>query len=57
MSSPAILPPDQNRAPQLLAIYGVQGIISIVIVALRFYVRYAKRIIGVEDWAMLIALV
>jgi hypothetical protein len=53
------MPPDGNRdrGPQLLAIYWTQGGIAIIIVALRFYVRYAKRIIGIEDWAMLIALV
>jgi len=56
----ALPPPpdgDRTRGPQLLAIYGVQGILSIIVVALRFYVRYVKRIIGLEDWAMLAALV
>lgn len=60
MSSPAIpnpLPPNDTRGPNLLAIYWVQTGIAIVVVALRFYVRYAKRIIGVEDWAMLGCLV
>lgn len=60
MSAPVLLPPpdgDRNRGPQLLTIYGVQGAVSIIVVALRFYVRYAKRIIGIEDWAMLICLV
>ncbi|KAH8594230.1 hypothetical protein B0O99DRAFT_514284 [Bisporella sp. PMI_857] len=55
----ALPPPpdgDRNRAAQLLAVYWVQSGISIIVVALRFYVRYAKRIIGVEDWAMLACL-
>lgn len=59
MSAPALAPPpggDQTRGPQLLAIYWVQTGIAIIVVALRFYVRRAKRIIGLEDWAMLVCL-
>ena len=48
---------DLNRGPALLAIYWVQFSVAFVFVVLRFYARLSIRAIGLDDWAIALALV
>ncbi|KAK0670128.1 hypothetical protein QBC41DRAFT_301889 [Cercophora samala] len=50
------LPPDENRGPEILAICGTLVALSVIIVALRIWVR-ARMIghVGVDDWTIIAA--
>lgn len=52
------VPPDVNRGGQILAICGTLTALSLVLVALRVWVR-AKiiRLVGADDWIMIAAMV
>lgn len=48
MSDPAVLPPDNNRGPEILAICGTAVGVALAVVALRIWVRV--KIIGKMGW-------
>jgi hypothetical protein len=61
MSSPMQLQPppdgDATHGPTLLAVSWTMVGIDVVVVALRLFVRFTKRSVGLDDYFMLIALV
>jgi hypothetical protein len=65
MSSPPSLSPEvlaalalENRAPQLEGVMITGLIISLIVLALRFYARLViVRVTGVDDWFALISFV
>jgi hypothetical protein len=59
MSTPALLPTGvgQNRGPQLMAMFWIETIVAIAVVALRFYARISIRGVGADDWMMLFTVV
>jgi hypothetical protein len=61
MSSPMQMEPppdgDATHGPTLLAISWAMVGVDVVIVALRLFVRFTKRSVGLDDYFMLIALV
>lgn len=60
-AQPPLGPPpaggDQDRGPQLMAMFWVETILAIAILSARFYVRHAIRGLGPDDWMMLITVV
>lgn len=50
--------PDENRGPAILQVMWITAALAILVVAGRFYVRYAYlHRIKIEDWLMLTSLV
>lgn len=48
---------NQNRGPELIAIYCSLAAISIIVVTVRIYARYHIHALGLDDWLMLFSLV
>ena len=51
----AALPPNDNRAPNLLCCFWVPFPFTVAIVATRFYCRGARKDFGYDDWTVLLA--
>lgn len=49
--------PDEDRGPQLLAMYWTEITIVTIVVALRFYSRIMIKGLGLDDWAVLFTMV
>lgn len=50
----AVLPPDENRGPEILAICGSLVALSVIIVTLRIWVRARiVRQVGIDDWTII----
>ncbi|KAK3312507.1 integral membrane protein [Apodospora peruviana] len=57
-SLPHSLPPDEDRGPQLVAMFWTFSAISILLTALRFLARVKIRAaVGWDDWMMLVTVV
>ncbi|MCJ1268754.1 hypothetical protein MMC22_008642 [Lobaria immixta] len=50
------IPPDEDRGPQLIAMYWTECTIVTIVVALRFYSRIRIKGLGLDDWTMLFTL-
>lgn len=48
---------DIDRGPELLAIFWTEAALSIMIVAARFYCRRVIKVVGADDWTMLVTVV
>ncbi|KAK3725880.1 hypothetical protein LTR37_000028 [Vermiconidia calcicola] len=51
----ADLPPDENNGPILIWVTAVLDLIAVLLTALRFWIRGKHRIIGWDDWTMVLA--
>lgn len=51
------IPPNEDRGPQLLAMYWTECTIVTIVVALRFYSRIKIKGLGLDDWTVLFTLV
>lgn len=50
------LPPDRNVGPVLIWVTATLDIIAVVLTSLRMWIRARHRIIGWDDWTMVVAL-
>ncbi|CAG8953110.1 hypothetical protein HYFRA_00003307 [Hymenoscyphus fraxineus] len=48
---------DQDRGPQLMAMFWTEAIIGLLLVTLRVHVRYSIRGLGVDDWLMILTVI
>lgn len=48
---------NQNRGPQLMAMFWTESAICILLLSLRFYARISIRGVGYDDWMMLATVV
>jgi hypothetical protein len=57
--APMIPPPEgnKNRGPDLIAMFWMESVFCIMILALRLYVRISIRGLGIDDWLMLFTVV
>lgn len=56
-SSTLTIPPNEDRGPQLLAIYWTGCTVATIIVALRVYSRIKIKGLGLDDWTILFTMV
>lgn len=54
---PRTIPPDEDRGPQLLAMYWTECTVVTIVVALRFYSRIRIKGLGLDDWNVLFTMV
>jgi len=57
VTPPNPLPPDENVGPILLAVSGVLIALIITTTALRIFVRYSLRALGLDDYTILVVVV
>ncbi len=54
---PDPLPPNDDRGPQLMAMFWTWSALSMALLSLRFYARVKVRGVGWDDWMMLVSVV
>lgn len=51
------IPSDEDRGPQLLAMYWTECTVATIVVALRIYSRIKIKGLGLDDWIILFTMV